>query len=53
MKTFIKMDTSFNIVELIENNPITKLSCTYQGRLLSKIKEKFNSKEQNKKQKCY
>jgi hypothetical protein len=43
----IKMNTvSLNIVELIENNPITKLSNTYQGNLLTKIKENFNDDEQ-------
>jgi hypothetical protein len=37
---------ALNIVELIENNPITKLSNTYQGNLLKKIKENFNDTEQ-------
>lgn len=37
---------SLNIVELIENNPITKLSNTYQGNLLTKIQAKFNDSEQ-------
>ena len=37
---------SLNIVELIENNPITKLSNTYQGNLLTKIQAKFTDKEQ-------
>ena len=37
---------SLNIVELIENNPITKLSNTYQGNLLRKIKDNFNDTEQ-------
>jgi len=36
----------FNIVDLIENNPITKLSTTYQNRLLTKIKAKFTETEQ-------
>ena len=35
-----------NIVELIENNPITKLSKDYNVKLLTKIKEKFNEFEQ-------
>lgn len=35
-----------NIVELIENNPITKLSNTYQANLLTKIKEQFTDTEQ-------
>lgn len=37
---------TFNIVELIENNPITKLSTTYQNKLLNKIKTKFTETEQ-------
>jgi hypothetical protein len=39
-------DTSFNIVDLIENNPITRLSNTYQSNLLTKIKAKFTDEEQ-------
>lgn len=35
-----------NIVELIEKNPITKLSNTYNNKLLNKIKEKFTGFEQ-------
>ena len=35
-----------NIVDLIENNPITKLSNTYQNKLLTKIKENFSDSEQ-------
>ena len=37
---------SFNIVDLIENNPITKLSVTYQNKLLTKIQSKFSPTEQ-------
>ena len=37
---------SINIVSLIENNPITKLSSTYNNKLLLKIKENFKEKEQ-------
>ena len=37
---------SFNIVDLIENNPITTLSTTYQNKLLTKIKTKFTESEQ-------
>jgi hypothetical protein len=37
---------SFDVVDLIENNPISKLSSTYQNKLLTKIKEKFNESEQ-------
>ena len=40
------MDTSINIIELIENNPITRLSGTYQNKLLMKIKDNFYDKEQ-------
>jgi hypothetical protein len=40
------METSFNIVELIENNPITKLSGSYQNKFLAKIKENFSDTEQ-------
>jgi hypothetical protein len=35
-----------NIVELIEKNPITKLSSTYNNKLLNKIKQNFSSFEQ-------
>jgi len=35
-----------NIVELIEKNPITRLSSTYNNKLLSKIKENFTDFEQ-------
>ena len=41
------MDTSLNIVELIENNPITRLSGVYQNKLLVKIKDKFTDNEQH------
>jgi hypothetical protein len=37
---------NLDIVELIETNPITKLSNTYNNKLLLKIKEKFNESEQ-------
>ena len=37
---------SLNIVELIESNPITKLTNTYQNKLLMKIKDKFTDEEQ-------
>ena len=40
------MDASLNIVELIENNPITKLSSSYNGKLLKKIQEGFTDFEQ-------
>ena len=38
--------TTLNIVELIENNPITKLSNTYQSKLLNKIKKFFSNDDQ-------
>lgn len=38
--------TELNIVELIEKNPITKLSTTYQSRLITKIKDTFTNDEQ-------
>jgi phage anti-repressor protein len=38
--------TNLNIVELIENNPITRLSNVYQSRLLNKITRNFNTDEQ-------
>lgn len=37
---------SFNIVTLLENNPITKLSRTYQSKLLNKLKDNFSEDEQ-------
>lgn len=40
------MTASFDIVDLIENNPITKLSTTYQNKLLTRIKTKFTENEQ-------
>lgn len=38
--------SSLNIVELIEKNPITQLSKTYNNKLLSKIKEIFTLSQQ-------
>jgi phage anti-repressor protein len=38
--------TNFDYIELIENNPITKLSNTYNNQLLNKIKEIFSNFEQ-------
>ena len=35
-----------DIVDLIENNPITKLSGNYHNKLISKIKDKFNDNQQ-------
>jgi T5orf172 domain len=42
---FISM-TTLNIVKLIEQNPITRLSDTYHGKLITKIKNKFINEEQ-------
>jgi hypothetical protein len=41
------MDASLNIVDLIENNPITRLSNTYQHKLLTKIKANFTENDQH------
>jgi len=38
--------TDFNIVDLIEKNPISKLSSTYNNKLLIKIQETFSGFEQ-------
>jgi hypothetical protein len=38
--------TNLNIVELIEKNPITRLTNDYQNKLLTKIKTKFSTDEQ-------
>jgi len=40
------MNASFNIVDLIENNPIARLANTYQNNLLTKIKANFTDSEQ-------
>jgi hypothetical protein len=40
------MEKSLDIVELIENNPITRLTNTYQNKLITKIKNKFTDTEQ-------
>lgn len=40
------MASHLNIVELIETNPITKLSDTYNIKLLTKIKSSFSGQEQ-------
>jgi len=40
------MDASLNIVNLIENNPITKLSSNYNSVLINKIKEYFSETQQ-------
>ena len=38
--------TTINIVELIEKNPITKLSASYNNKLINKIKDNFTDFEQ-------
>ena len=40
------MSQTLNIVKLIEENPSTKLSKNYQGKLLNKLKESFSTEEQ-------
>lgn len=40
------MMQSFDIVNLIEANPITKLSATYNNKFICKIKESFTTMEQ-------
>jgi hypothetical protein len=40
------MTECFNIIELIENNPVTRLSNTYQNKLITKIKTNFTNSEQ-------
>ena len=40
------MEKSLDIVELIENNPITRLTNTYQNKLITKIKNNFTDTEQ-------
>lgn len=37
---------SLNIIDLIEKNPITRLTSTYQHKLLEKIKESFTDTQQ-------
>ena len=37
---------TLNIIDIIEKNPITKLSKTYNNRLLTKIKETFTENQQ-------
>jgi len=39
-------NTTFNIVQFIEKNPLTKLNETYQNTIINKIKEEFNEEEQ-------
>ena len=39
--------SKIDIVSLIEHNPITKISSTYNNKLLIKIKDSFTEKQQN------
>jgi hypothetical protein len=39
-------NTTFNIVQFIEKNPLTKLNETYQNTIINKIKDEFNEEEQ-------
>lgn len=39
-------DKILDIVQIIEKNPISRLSTDYQNKLLNKIKDKFSQKEQ-------
>jgi len=40
------MTTTLDVVELIEKNPIVRLSSSYQSKLLSKIKYNFSTEQQ-------
>lgn len=40
------MTMELNVVELIESNPITKLSDSYNGILINKVKNEFNESQQ-------
>ena len=40
------MNQPLNIVKLIEENPNTKLSNSYQGKLINKLKDNFSTDEQ-------
>ena len=37
---------TLNIIQLIENNPITKLSASYNNKLITKIKDNFTETQQ-------
>lgn len=39
-------NSSINIVQLMENTPVSKLSKTYNNKFINKIKESFNEDEQ-------
>ena len=40
-------NTTFDIVEFIEKNPLRRLELNYQNSLINKIKSEFNEEEQN------
>lgn len=40
------MQNKLDIVQLIERNPITRLSSNYQGKLINKIKKVFTESQQ-------
>jgi hypothetical protein len=40
------MNENLDIISLIENNPITKLSNTHNNKLLEKVKTHFSNNEQ-------
>ena len=40
------INTTFNIVEFIEQNPLSRLNTSYQNALINKIKSEFNDEEQ-------
>jgi hypothetical protein len=46
MELKTEQEKELDIVELIEKNPITKLSQTHNGKLLTKIKNNFNESHQ-------
>jgi len=39
-------DKELDIIQMIEKNPITRLSYEYQNKLINKIKTNFNNKQQ-------
>lgn len=46
MNKCMSLMTTLNIVSLIENNPITRLSNSYQSKLITKIKNNFSNDDQ-------
>jgi len=41
-----RMSQNINIIKLMEENPNTKLSKPYQGKLINKLKDNFSTEEQ-------